>query len=194
MPKPDATATQTQAARFDVTTRPLADLWGFIWKRDYRFPTQRERDGVLARVDFNLVQLDPVAKTVRFRQPGVSIDLGGIAKGYAVDRAIERLRAMGIERALVKAGGDLRVIGAPPGKPAWTVQLEDPRMSGAREEIPLRDAALSTSGDYENYFEYEGRRYSHILNPRTGFPVEGVVACTVIAPTCIDRTRGRRPA
>ena len=117
---------------------------------------------------------------------GISIDLGGIGKGVAVDWAIAKLRSLGVTNAMVKAGGDLRVSGAPPGETHWTVQLEDPQKLGRRVRIPLRDAALSTSGNYENFFEVNGRRYSHILNPRTGLPVEGIAACTVIAPTCAE--------
>ncbi len=177
-------ASETDGA-FDATIRPLADAWGFIWK-EYRLLTEAELRAVLPRVDFRQVELSSGRRTVRFHKAGVSLDLSGIAKGYAVDCAIERLRSLGVTTAMVKAGGDLRVIGAPPGKPAWEVQLEDPRKQGQRQRIPLRDAALSTSGNYENYFVAGGRRYSHILNPRTGLPVEGIAACTVIAPTCME--------
>lgn len=170
---------------FDVTIRPLADLWGFIWK-EHRLPTEQELEAVLPRVNFRLVELETGNRTVRFRQVGVSIDLGGIGKGVAVDMAITKLRELGITNAMVKAGGDLRVMGVPPGEDFWTVQLEDPRKQGSRVSIPLRDAALSTSGNYENFFEVAGRRYSHILDPRTGLPVQGIAACTVIAPTCVE--------
>lgn len=170
---------------FDVTIRPLADLWGFI-SRDYRLPSEAELQQARRRVDFRLVQLDATQRTARFLQPDIAIDLGGIAKGYAVDRAVEKLRACGVTIAMVKAGGDLRVIGTPPGKTAWEVQLEDPRKRGQRVTVSLREAALSTSGNYENYFELHGRRYSHILNPQTGLPVQGVAACTVVAPTCCE--------
>jgi thiamine biosynthesis lipoprotein len=117
---------------------------------------------------------------------GISIDLGGIGKGVAVDWAMAKLRSLGVTNAMVKAGGDLRVSGTPPGETHWIVQLEDPGKKGQRISIPLRDAALSTSGNYENFFEVNGRRYSHILNPRTGLPVEDIAACTVIAPTCAE--------
>ena len=170
---------------FDITIRPLADLWGFIW-REYRLPDDEELKAVLPRVNYRLVELNPEKRMVRFCEPGVSLDLGGIAKGYAVDCAIEELRSLGIARAMVKAGGDLRVIGAPPGRTNWIVQLEDPRKEGRRVKVPLRDAALSTSGNYENFFELNGVRYSHILNPRTGRPAQGIAACTVIAPTCME--------
>lgn len=169
---------QTEGS-FDVTIRPLADLWGFIWK-EYRLPSAAELQSVLPRVDYRLVQLDPARRAVRFLRDGVTIDLGGIAKGYAVDCAIEKLRARGITNAMVRAGGDLRVIGQ------WPVQIEDPQKQGRRATIRLKDAAISTSGNYENYFVVNGRRYSHILDPRTGLPVEGLAACTVIAPTCME--------
>ena len=170
---------------FDITIRPLAELWGFIWK-EYRLPTEEELKAVLPRVNYRLVDLCREKHTVHFLAAGVSLDLGGIAKGYAVDCAIEKLRSLGIANALVKAGGDLRAIGAPPGRTNWVVQLEDPRKGGQRVQVPLRDAALSTSGNYENSFELNGVRFGHILNPRTGRPVQGVADCTVIAPTCVE--------
>lgn len=170
---------------FDPTIRPLADLWGFIWK-EYRLPSGSELAAVLPNVNYRAVELDAARRTIRFTQPGLSLDLGGIAKGCAVDSALDALRARGLTNALVRAGGDLRVMGAPPGRAHWRVQLEDPRKAGRRTTIPLRDAAVSTSGDYENFFTVAGRRYSHILNPRTGWPVEGLAACSVIAPTCVE--------
>lgn len=170
---------------FDITIRPLADLWGFIWKQ-HRLPTPAELDQTLPLVNFRALQLDPTTRTVHFLRPDVSIDLGAMGKGVAVDWAVARLQALGFTNAMVKAGGDLRVSGAPPGQTHWTVQLEDPQKQGRRRSIPLRDAALSTSGNYENFFEVNGRRYSHILDPRTGLPVEGIAACTVIAPTCAE--------
>lgn len=177
-------ATQTDGA-FDVSIRPLADLWGFIWKQ-HRLPTTEELNRTLPLVNFRNIQLDPAQRTVRFLKPGVSIDLGGIGKGVAVDWAIATLQSLGVTNAMVKAGGDLRVIGTPPDAPYWIVQLEDPRKERQRVSIPLRDTALSTSGNYENFFEVNGRRYSHILNPRTGLPIEGIAACTVTAQTCAE--------
>ncbi|MEO5802257.1 MAG: FAD:protein FMN transferase [Verrucomicrobiota bacterium] len=173
------------AGSFDITIRPLADLWGFIWK-EYRMPTDSELEAVLPRVNYKLIEIDPALQTIRFLKPGVSIDLGGIGKGYAVDGAIEKLQTFGISKAMVKIGGDLRVIGSPPGKGHWTVQIEDPKKEGHRHNISLRDAALSTSGNYENFFTIKGKRFSHILNPRTGLPIQNVSACTVSASTCTE--------
>lgn len=167
---------------FDPTVRPLTRLWGFIWK-EYRLPTDAELKRVLPKVGYKLMALDPDDRTVRFRRDGVSLDLGGIGKGYAVDKAIETLRDEGIDRAMVKAGGDLRVIGLPPNRDAWHVHLEDPQKRGRRVTIPFKSGALSTSGNYENYFVVEGKRYSHLIDPRTGKPVRGVAACSLLAPT-----------
>lgn len=177
-------AEQTDGA-FDITVRPLVDLWGFIWKQ-YRLPTEAELKNVLPCVDYRLVALNHANRTIRFARRGVSLDLGGIAKGFAVDCAIANLRSLGVTNAMVKAGGDLRVIGLPPGQQHWEVQLEDPQKEGRRVTIPLKDAALSTSGNYENYFVVQGQRFSHILDPRTGMPVQGVASCSLIAPTCLE--------
>jgi FAD:protein FMN transferase len=177
-------ARQTDGA-FDPTVRPLVELWGFLWK-EHRFPGSNELASTLPRVDYRFVELDPARRTIRFLTNGVSLDLNAIAKGYAVDCAIEKLRALGITNAMVRAGGDLRVIGSPPGETAWTVQLEDPNKRGERRIIKLRDQALSTAGSYENFFIRDGKRYSHVLNPRTGLPVEGIASCSVLADTCME--------
>jgi FAD:protein FMN transferase len=170
---------------FDPTIAPLTQLWGFLWK-DHRLPSPAEIKPILPRVNYTLVELDPQHRTVRFKTNGVTLDLNAIAKGYALDCAIEKLRALGITNAMVRAGGDLRVIGAPPNEDHWSVQIEDPAKQGNRRTLKLRDAAVSTSGSYENYFVAEGQRYSHILNPRTGMPVQGVASCTVVAPVCME--------
>ena len=170
---------------FDPTVGPLIQLWGFLWK-EHRFPASNELAAARTHVGYRLVELDPRQHTIRFFTNGVSLDLNAIAKGYAVDCAIEKLRSHGISNAMVRAGGDLRVIGSPPGETAWTVQLEDPVKRGKRRSIKLRDQALSTSGSYENFFIREGRRYSHLLDPRTGWPVEGIASCSVIGRTCTE--------
>jgi FAD:protein FMN transferase len=179
-----AIARQTDGS-FDPTIAPLTQLWGFLWK-EHRLPSPAEIDAVLPRVNYRLVELDGERHTVHFQTNGVTLDLNAIAKGYAVDCAIETLRRAGITNAMVRAGGDLRVVGAPPGKEAWPVQIEDPARSSRRRSLELRDAALSTSGSYENFFATGGRRYSHILIPRTGLPVEGIASCTVVAPRCMQ--------
>ena len=174
---------QTKGA-FDPTIRPLVDLWGFIKKEGYRLPRSNEVKPVLELVDYRKVALKN--ERLEFGAKGMSIDSGGFGKGYAVDRAIEALKKAGIKNAMVKAGGDLRVMGLPPGKKYWTVFIEDPQKTGNRFAVYLRSGALSTSGNYENFFIEKGKRYGHLLDPRTGQPVEGIGSCTLVAPTCFE--------
>lgn len=176
-------ARRTEGA-FDPTIAPLAQLWGFIWK-EYRLPTAEELQRVLPLIDFRKIVISTNG-AVSFQKAGMALDFGGIGKGYAVDRAIHVLQEQSITNAMVKAGGDLRVIGTPPGKNGWEIQIEDPAKEGKRTTILLREGALSTSGNYENFFEIDGKRYSHIIDPRTGLPVQGIASCTVAAPTCLE--------
>ena len=178
-------ARQTEGA-FDPTIRPLADLWGVIKKEKdgYRLPTDSELQSVLPKVNYRKANL--ADDRLHFAAEGMSIDPGGFGKGYAVDRAIAALQRHGIRNAMVKAGGDLRVIGLPPSRQHWAVWIEDPEKKGRRVEVQLTAGALSTSGNYENSFKQNGRRYGHLLDPRTGRPVEEVAACTVTASTCLE--------
>jgi thiamine biosynthesis lipoprotein len=133
--------------------------------------------------------LDRKNRTVHFARPGVRVDLGGIGKGHAVDRGIAVLQARGIDHALVTAGGDSRIIGDRFGKP-WVVGIRHPdRKEVVIARIPLEDAALSTSGDYERYFDENGVRYHHIIDPKTGHSASKVRSATIIGPTA-TRTDG----
>lgn len=167
----------------DLTIGPLAQLWGFISK-EHRLPAAEELDRILPLVGYENLRLQD--QTVQFLRPGMFLDPGGIGKGYAVDLAVGILAARGVKSAMVKAGGDLRVLGLPPGQESWPVQIEDPTKEGARHIIQLHSGALSTSGNYENYFEVDGVRYSHILNPKTGLPIQGIASCTATASTCLE--------
>jgi len=178
-----AIARNTDGA-FDPTIRPLAQLWGFIRKKGYRLPHESDLDKVLPLVDYRKVGIRN--NRFVFGTQGMSIDSGGFGKGYAVDRAIDALQRHGITNAMVKAGGDLRVIGLPPGQPHWAIFIEDPKKEGQRVAVHLKSGAMSTSGNYENFFETDGRRFGHLLDPRTGQPVQGLAACTLTAPTCLE--------
>ena len=178
-----AISQETKGA-FDPTIRPLADMWGFIKKERYRLPSADELRPVLPLVDYRKVNIKN--NQLEFGVKGMSIDSGGFGKGYAVDRAIEALEKAGIKNAMIKAGGDLRVIGLPHGKTHWTVFIEDPKKKGNRLPIHLRGGAMSTSGNYENFFIEKGKRYGHLLDPRTGQPIEGIGSCTLVAPTCFE--------
>jgi thiamine biosynthesis lipoprotein len=164
---------------FDITYDSVGYLYDF---RARRRPTDGEIAARLGAVDYRHVVLDRERQTIFFATPGVRINLGGIAKGYVVERAAAMLRARGVEHALLNAGGDTRVIGDRRGQP-WIVGIRHPRVADeVVTRLPLVDEAISTSGDYERYFEENGRRYHHILNPATGRPTEGVLTVTVIGP------------
>jgi len=164
---------------FDITYESVGYLYDF---RERRRPTDAEIAERLDAIDYRHVVLDEGASTIRFRTPGVRINLGGIAKGYAVERAAAMLREHGVRHAVLNAGGDTRVLGDRRGRP-WIVGIRHPRADGeVVTRLPLVDEAVSTSGDYERFFEEDGRRYHHILNPRTGRPTEGVLSVTVIGP------------
>jgi FAD:protein FMN transferase len=171
---------------FDITYASVGYMYDF---RARQRPTEQQIQSALPAVNYRHVLLDAATSTVRFSQPGVRIDLGGIAKGYSVDCGIDILRARGFTHALVNAGGDSRVIGDRFGKP-WIIGIRHPdHPDQVITRVPLTDAAFSTSGDYERYFDEDGVRYHHIIDPRTGHSASKVRSATVIAPTA-TRTDG----
>jgi thiamine biosynthesis lipoprotein len=171
---------------FDITYASVGFLYDF---RQRVRPDEQQIESALPGINYRHIQLDREARTVKFARPGVRIDLGGIGKGYAVDRGIAVLQARGINRALVSAGGDSRIIGDRFGQP-WVVGIRHPdRKDEVIARIPLEDAAISTSGDYERYFDDNGVRYHHIIDPKTGHSASKVRSATVIASTA-TRTDG----
>jgi thiamine biosynthesis lipoprotein len=171
---------------FDITYASVGYLYDF---REHKRPTEVQIEAALPAVNFRHVLLDARTHSVHFSRPGVRIDLGGIAKGYSVDRGIEILQARGYTHALVNAGGDSRVIGDRFGRP-WVVGIRHPdHPDQVITRIPLVDSAFSTSGDYERYFDEGGVRYHHIIDPHTGHSASKVRSATVIAPTA-TRTDG----
>ena len=172
---------------FDVTVGPLMKAWGFF-RDEGRVPGEDELARALAVVGYQRVELDPAAGTVRFDRPGVELDLGGIGKGYAVDRVVSLLRQRGVASALVNLGGSsVYGLGAPPGREAWEIGIQDPT-DPARTAltVPLRDRALSVSGGYARFFEKDGVRYAHVMDPRTGQPVRDVLSVAVLTATATD--------
>ncbi len=166
---------------FDITCRPLMDLWKKA-KKEQKIPSPEEIKRADELVDYRKIILK--GSLVKLPTPGMKIDLGGIAKGYAVDRAIQVLKTKGVRRALVNAGGDLYVLGTPGWGKKWTVGVQDPRnLEEILTTIEASDCGIATSGDYRKYFILEGRRFSHIVDPRTGQTVEEVpMSVTIIAP------------
>ena len=174
---------------FDVTVGPLMKAWGFF-RGEGRVPPPEELAFMRARVGYANVLLDPTHRTVAFARPGVELDLGGIAKGYAIERMAEILRQHRVSAALLSSGGStLYAIGAPPGRDAWEVELSDPLGSGhVVLDLQLKDEALSIAGSILKSFERDGTLYSHIMDPRLGRPVAGVlgVAVRTASPTAGD--------
>ncbi len=169
---------------FDITVGPLLKTWGFF-RGEGRMPTAEELAEARAKVGWQHVILNKQEKTIRFNRAGVELDLGGIAKGYAVDRAVRVLKQHGVSRALVSAcGSTIYGLGAPPGEDGWKVKLRDPVSSQKTAmTVRLKDHALSVSGSYEKFFDLGGKRYSHIFDPRTGWPVQGVLSVAVLTKT-----------
>ncbi len=169
----------TQGA-FDITYASVGYLYNYP---EHVHPTEAQIKAALPAVNWRNMLLDEAHHTVRFEHPGMRIDLGGIGKGYAVDHGIDILKARGIEHAVVTAGGDTRIIGDHMGRP-WLVAIrhpDDPKKVVTR--IPLSDSAMSTSGDYERYFDENGVRYHHIIDPHTGHSASKVRSATILAPT-----------
>ena len=164
---------------FDVTVGPLSILWRAA-RRHRELPDEESLAAARARAGFTNLELDETRRTVRLRVSGMQLDLGGIAKGFAADEAALVLARHGIARALVAAGGDIVAMDAPPGQPGWTVAIAGGFGADARS-LSLRRAAVSTSGDAEQFVEIGGVRYSHIIDPRTGRALTGRSSVTVVA-------------
>lgn len=167
---------------FDPTVGPLSVLWRFSGG-DARLPDGSEISQALTKVGWSRVVLDAQESTVDLAESGMALDLGGIAKGYALDRGADIIRKSGLPGGLINAGGDVIAVGEKePGKP-WRIGVRDPRNSGEIIAVAeVRDRAIMTSGDYERSFIENDRRYHHILDPRTGYPVEGVQSVTLVVP------------
>jgi FAD:protein FMN transferase len=180
---------------FDITVGPLMKVWGF-YKGEGLLPRAAEVKDAIERVGYRHVRLDPQAGTVQFDRAGVDLDPGGIGKGYAVDRMVYVLKSSGVEAALVSGGGSsIYGLGAPPGAPeGWRVTIRAPGDSHqTAAEVSLKNRSLSTSGSYEKFFWAQGRRYSHLMDPRTGYPAQGVASVSVIAPRTIDSEAWAKP-
>lgn len=169
---------------FDITAGPLSKVWGF-YRRQGQMPSPEEVEKALVKVGYRWLELDE--SSVRFLKPGMEINLGAIGKGYALDRVANYLRAFGITDFLVH-GGNSSVLAAgnrqrADRRPGWTVALRHPLKPQVRlAEIELQDQALGTSGSGTQFFHYRGKRYGHILDPRTGWPADKVLSATIIAP------------
>ena len=169
---------------FDITVGPLMKAWGFF-RGEGKMPSAAELQKVRQKIGYRHLLLAAKDKTVSFDREGIELDLGGIAKGYAVDRVVSLLKKNGIAQALISAGGStIYGLGAPPDSKAWDVQIQDPM--DARKialTVHLKNQTLSISGSSEKFFELNGKRYSHIMDPRTGQPVMNILSVAVLTKT-----------
>jgi thiamine biosynthesis lipoprotein len=167
---------------FDITYDSVGQLYDL---RTGVIPADGEVRARLPLIDYRAVALDSCAHTIRYARPGMCINLGGIAKGYAVERGAAILRQLGVRHAMLNAGGDSRALGDRRGQP-WIIGVRDPRAPRDSRDViarlPLVDEAISTAGDYERCFDRDGVRYHHILDPATGHPSSGIRSVTVVGP------------
>ena len=164
---------------FDITFASAGFMYDF---RQKKHPSQASLKKILPSINYRHIQLNRSKQTIFFKDKNVKIDLGGIAKGYAVDLGIAILKKNKIQYGIVSAGGDSRILGDRKGRP-WFVGIRDPRNSqGLVAKLPMRDEAISTSGDYERFFEENGVRYHHIISPKTGKSVDYMRSATVLGP------------
>jgi thiamine biosynthesis lipoprotein len=168
--------------KFDVTFGALSGLWKFDHDRDNVIPDMLEVRRRLPLIDYRAIAINDAAGTVFVARKGMSIHLGGIGKGYAVDRAASIFRRRGLRDFMIQSGGDIYVAGLKDGKP-WRLAIQDPRGPANRTfaELDLSDGTFSTSGDYERYFTENGRRYHHILDLSTGEPARGARSVTIVS-------------
>jgi thiamine biosynthesis lipoprotein len=172
--------------KFDITFGALADIWRFDHDQDNRVPSAEAIQARLGLVDYRAVDVDAAARTAAIAGRGVRIHLGGIGKGYAIDRAAALLRGYELRDFMIQAGGDLYVAGRRGDRP-WRLGIQDPRGAAGSifANIELADRTLSTSGDYERFFIANGRRYHHILDPDSGEPAMGCRSVSIVAPRAV---------
>jgi len=170
---------------FDVTIGPLTELWGF--DEDKRVIPSRDKIAQMAMlVDYKQVHLNPQKREVLLGVEGMKIDLGAVAKGYAVEEAMEIIKEAGIKDALVDIGRNIKVIGKNPYGKTWKIGIQHPRKANRILSIlPLENMGVATSGDYEHFFIHKGRRYHHLIDPKTGYPTNTCISVTIIAPSAM---------
>ena len=168
---------------FDITSGILRRAWDF---RSGRLPQESALAALCARIGWHKVDWQPATRQIALTEPGMELDFGGFGKEYAADRAAAVLQAAGIGSGYVNLGGDLRVIGPRTDGRGWALGIQHPRdVQASVAGIELKSGALTTSGDYERYMDIDGQRYSHILDPRSGWPVRDWQSVSVIAPVCL---------
>lgn len=175
--------TSETSGSFDITIGAVKTLWDFHNNRQL-IPDEKDIKNQLKTVNADFIELND--QEVFLKHAGVRLDLGGIAKGYMVDCAVEMLRKADIQAAIVEAGGDLRILGNHPNKPMWRIGIRHPRQPhGLYGILQVDSVSVTTSGDYERYFEKDGKRYHHILDPETGYPASKSISVTIVTQSAM---------
>lgn len=171
---------------FDPTVGALGKAWGYSGEKGV-VPSKAEMAKVLPLVDYRSIKIDEAASTAGLKRKGMSLNLGGVAKGYIVNKAVEALKREGVTRGIIHAGGDMVVFQKGEKEP-FSIGIQHPRKKQLLGKALVYNGAVATSGDYERFFEIGGKRFHHILDPRTGFPAEGTRSATIVAkdPTLAD--------
>jgi thiamine biosynthesis lipoprotein len=180
---------------FDITVGPLMKVWGFF-KDSGHLPSAQAVKDSLRKVGYQNIELDRTNRSVHFKQAGVELDPGGVGKGYAVDRMAAVLRQEGVQSALISGGGSsIFGLGMPPTDPrGWPIHIVDPRdEKKTAADVYLKDRSLSTSGSYEKFFWADGKVYSHIMDPRSGYPAPGMLAVSVLSARTLDSEIWAKP-
>ncbi|MDP6451151.1 MAG: FAD:protein FMN transferase [Lentisphaeria bacterium] len=178
----------TSDGGFDISAGPLMHLWGFYTKRQ-ELPSDEEIAAVTALVGLDKIVFDDDARTVFFPQQGMMLDPGGIAKGYAIDLAVAAVRKLGIDRGVIDLGGNMFCMAEPPpDRESYSIGIRNPRAKEYQTilgSVAILDQSVAGSGDYERFAKIDGRRICHIMDPRTGHPIEGVAHVSVVAKTAM---------
>jgi thiamine biosynthesis lipoprotein len=175
---------QLTSGAFDITVAPLVDLWGFS-NHEPKLPSDTQIKETLKLVGSDKIILHENDNVIKFRFRGMKIDLGAIAKGYAIDLAVTRLKAAGVKSCLINAGGQVYALGDKSGSP-WKIALQDARKPEIAGTLEIDNESVATSGDYEQFFFKDGKRYCHIIDPRTGYPADsGITSATVIEKSAL---------
>lgn len=177
---------QLSGGSFDITIGPIMDLWGF-GKNEQHVPSDEQIQKTLSLVDYRKVIVDPNQGTVYLQKPGMSLDFGGVAKGYATEEAVKVLKGLSIKHAIINAGGNVYALGTKPDGSLWRVGVRDPRVeNGLIAVLSVKDTSIVTSGDNERYFEEGGVRYSHLIDPSTGKQARALMQTTVVTESSTD--------
>jgi thiamine biosynthesis lipoprotein len=175
---------------FDVTIGKVVNLWGFgPTKKPVKVPPKKVLQEALASNGYKKIEVRLTPPSLRKSNPNLYVDLSGIAKGYGVDIVAEHLESVSIHSYMVEIGGEMRLKGEKPGKQAWKIAIERPQVGtrAIHQILSPRNHGLATSGDYRNFFEDKGQRYSHLIDPRNGYPIKHrLVSVTVIADTSLE--------